>query len=536
MTSRIRWFVLLACLGATWALSLLQARADVSLHSLFSDHMVLQRGVRTPIWGWADEGEKVTVEFRGQKKTTRTSEGRWMVTLSAMDAGGPDELKVSGKNRLIVRDVLVGEVWIASGQSNMEWPVRLAFEPAAEIQAADNPHLRLFTVPKRKASEPVKTIESSWQECGPSSVSNFSAVAYHFGNYLQRALEVPVGMIHTSWGGSPAEVWIREAVLSQDREYRHDILDAFGAEQRKFSEAVAQFEREEGEAKREGKPFNKQRPTLGWKPSELYNGMIAPLLPYAIKGAIWYQGESNAGRAYQYRRLFVDMIRNWRKDWGQGDFPFLLVQLAPFMAIKEQPAESSWAELREAQTMATTALPKVGMAVITDYGDPKDIHPIWKKPVGYRLALAARGIAYEEKIVYSGPLYRSMKIKGDQAFLSFDSIGEGLFGGVFANKPPPESGLTYDVEMARLKAPLQGFAIAGEDRKFVWANANIQDDKVVVSSPAVAKPVAVRYGWADCPVVNLYCSPAAGAPPLPASPFRTDDWPMTTAPGAAAKK
>jgi sialate O-acetylesterase len=515
---------------------LASARADVSLHGLFTDHMVLQRDVPVPVWGWADEGERVTVEFRGRKITTRARKGKWMVKLHKLEAGGPDELKVSGKNTLLVRDVLVGEVWIGSGQSNMEWPVRLSFEPMAEIQSANNPQLRLFTVPKLKAQDPVKTVDAAWQECGPNTVSNFSAVAYHFGNYLQKALGVPVGIIHTSWGGSPAEVWIREEILAKDREYKRDILDAYTTQQKDSASALAQWEKERDEAKSENKPFNKPRPGPFWKPSELYNGMIAPLLPFAIKGAIWYQGESNAGRAYQYRRLFADMISNWRKDWGQGDFPFLLVQLAPFMAIKEQPSESSWAELREAQLLTTEELPNVGMAVITDLGDEKDIHPIWKKPVGYRLAQAARGIAYDEDIVYSGPIYRGMKIKGDRAILSFDSVGDGLFGGVLANKPPPESGFTYDVDMARLKAPLQGFAIAGEDRKFVWGTAVLDGDKIVVTSPVVSKPKAVRYGWADCPVVNLYCSPAAGAPPLPASPFRTDEWPMVTAPKADAKK
>jgi sialate O-acetylesterase len=430
-----------------------------------------------------------------------------MVKFGKLIEGGPDELKVTGKNEVIVRDVLVGEVWIASGQSNMEWPMRLSFEPEAEIPAASKPHLRLFTVPKLKANEPVETVAAAWQECSPNSVSNFSAVAYHFGNYLQKTLQVPVGMIHTSWGGSPAEVWLREQVLAKDKEYRRDILDAYNAQEKK-----------------------------GWKPSELYNGMIAPLIPYAIRGAIWYQGESNAGRAYQYRRLFVDMIRNWRKDWDQGDFPFLLVQLAPFMAIKEQPSESAWAELREAQFHATQVLPKVGMAVITDLGDQKDIHPKWKKPVGYRLAEAARAIAYGESIVYSGPIYDHLKVKDDRAILSFDSVGTGLFGGVAWSQPAPESGFTYDVELARLKTALTGFAVAGEDRKFFWATAVIQDDTIVVTSPHVAKPVAVRYGWADFPVVNLYCARGPGVPALPAVPFRTDDWPMTTAPKKEAKK
>jgi sialate O-acetylesterase len=513
----------------------------VKLPGLFSDHMVMQRNMPLPVWGWADEGEHVTVEFRGHKVSTRAKHGVWRVTLGKLAAGGPDELKVTGKNTVTVRDVLVGEVWIASGQSNMEWPLRLSFEPQGDIQNAGNPRLRLFTVPKLKATEPVGDVAAAWQESSPESVSNFSAVAYYFGSYLQRELDVPVGLIHTSWGGSPAEVWIRHQVLAKNPEYKRDILDAFDLQERKVEEAMVQFEQEEAQAKKEGKPFDKRRPSVGWRPSELYNGMIAPLLSYAIQGAIWYQGESNASRAHQYRTLFTDLIRNWRKDWDQGDFTFLEVQLAPFMATKEEPEESAWAELREAQLLATEMLPKVGMAVITDVGDQKDIHPRWKKPVGYRLSLAARAISYEQDIVFTGPSFRRMKVKDDQAILSFDSVGKGLVGlpgaGGPADKDRTSVGeLNYNATSGHLQAPLQGFTIAGEDRKFYWAQANIMGDKVVVSSPQVAKPVAVRYGWADYPVVNLYCSPGPAEQLLPASPFRTDDWPISTAPKRAQGK
>jgi len=518
------------------------ARAEVKLHSLFTDHMVLQRGAAVPIWGWADEGERVTVEFRGKKVSTTAKGGAWMVKLGKLKAGGPDELKVTGKNSITLRDVLVGEVWIASGQSNMEWPLRASFQSMNDIQSANNPSLRLYTVPKLKANEPVKNVESAWKESAPGSVSNFSAVAYYFGLKLQKDLGVPVGLIHTSWGGSPAEVWMRDAVLAANPGYKRDILDAYPESLKKVADAVAQWEKEQAEARSEGKPFTKRRPSAGWKPSELYNGMIAPLIPYAIKGAIWYQGESNAGRAHQYRTLFADMVTNWRKDWGQGDFPFLQVQLAPFMAIKDEPGESTWAELREAQVLATKVLPKVGAVVITDVGDPKDIHPVWKKPVGERLALAARGIAYGEKIEWSGPQYRGMKVEGDRAVLRFSHVGEGLAGmHVYSDQVPGAdnheiTAIKYNSEKGRLNSPLVGFAIAGEDRKFVWAKAVIDGDSIVVWSPQVAKPAAVRYGWADCPVVNLVCSPKFGEPVLPASPFRTDDWPMITAPKQEAKK
>ena len=536
--------VLKTVLSTTVLLSLaaLCAQADVKLHNLFTDHMVLQRDIAVPVWGWADDGEKVTVEFRGKKVSTTAKGGKWMVKLGKLKAGGPDELKVSGKNSITLADVLVGEVWLASGQSNMEWSMRSSYQPFEDILAANNPKLRLFTVPKLKANEPVKDVVSAWKETSPSAVSNFSAVAYYFGLKLQKDLGVPVGIIHTSWGGSPAEVWMSDAVLSGNPEYKRDIVDAYGTQMEKLAEAVAQWEKEQAQARADGKPFTKRKPGAGWKPSELYNGMIAPLIPYAIQGAIWYQGESNAGRAHQYRSLFVDMVKNWRNDWDQGDFTFLQVQLAPFMAVKDEPADSTWAELREAQIHATKVLPKVGAVSITDFGDPKDIHPIWKQPVGDRLALAARGIAYGEKFTWSGPEYRSGKVKGDKVVLSFDFVGDGLFGAGSRSDNVPRSkqsdgiALNYNLAKGWVTSPLTGFAIAGEDRKFVWAKAEIEGDKVVVSSPLVPKPVAVRYGWADCPVVNLYCSPGFQQGGLPASPFRTDNWPMITAPKTEAKK
>ncbi|MCI0748293.1 MAG: sialate O-acetylesterase [Verrucomicrobia subdivision 3 bacterium] len=497
MNSRLRHVGVVGAFVLAWP-----ALADVKLHGLFTDNMVLQRGAVVPVWGWADEGEKVTVEFRNQKVSTTAKDGKWMVNLKRLKVGGPAELRVTGKNRIELKNVLVGEVWIASGQSNMEWPMRASYEPEKEIAKTRNPLLRLCTVPKTKADAPRDNVPASWQECNPSTTSNFSAVAYYFARDLAKALDVPVGVIHTSWGGSPVEVWMRKDVLAANARYKTEILDGYDAQAAKYKEELAKWEQEQADARKEGKEFKKRRPGGPWKPTELYNGMIAPLIPFAIGGAIWYQGESNAGRAHQYRSLFADMIRNWREDWGQGDFPFLLVQLAPFMAIKEQPVESAWAELREAQALATKTLPKVGMAVITDVGDERDIHPKKKEPVGARLALAARKIAYGQDVDYSGPTFKSMKVKEGKAILSFDHVGPGL--------------------EAR-GGELKGFAIAGPDKKFVWATAEIQGEKVVVSSAEVPEPIAVRYGWADYPVVNLWNK--AG---LPASPFRTDEFQMVT--------
>jgi len=479
------------------------AQADVRLHGLFSDNMVLQRGIAVPIWGWADEGEEVTVQFGNQTERVMPKSGRWMVRLKKLKAGEPTTLKVSGRNTITLTNVVAGEVWLASGQSNMEMALKDTYSGQADAGASSNPMIRLYIVPRLRAESPKDDVVGKWQTCGPKTAPDFSAVAYYFARDLQKALNVPVGVIHTSWGGSPAEVWMSEKVLTSNPEYKRDIVDTYPAAQKKYEEALAAFEKEQADAKREGKPFNKYRPWQAWRPTELYNGMIAPLIPFAVKGAIWYQGESNAGRAEQYRTLFADMIKNWRKDWGQGNFPFLEVQLAPFMEIKAQPGESTWAELREAQVYATKKLSNVGIAVITDVGEEKDIHPKKKEPVGARLALAARGIAYDEKVVYSGPMYKTMAIKEGRAILSFDNVGSGL--------------TSKDGE-------LKGFAIAGPDKKFVWAKAEIDGNKVVVHSPDVPNPVAVRYGWADFPVVNLWNKDG-----LPASPFRTDDFPMTTA-------
>jgi len=465
------------------------ARADVRLPALISDNMVLQQKMAAPVWGWADEGEEIKVTFQGKTAKTKTKNGKWMVKLSRLKAGGPDNLVVEGKNRIEIKNVLVGEVWVASGQSNMEWPLKSSYEPANDIASCGNPQLRLFLVQKAKANSPAEDVKGQWKECDSSSVAGFSAVAYYFGRDLQKARKVPVGMIGTYWGGSPAEVWMSQQALESNPDYKREILDT-------YTEAVQ-------------KADPKQRP--GWKPTELYNGMIAPVIPYGIQGAIWYQGESNAGRAEQYRSLFADMIRNWRHDWGQGDFTFLAVQLAPWdkgkkrslETIAEKTGDSDWAELREAQWLATRNLPKVGMAVITDVGDKDDIHPNKKEPVGARLALAARGIAYGEKIEYSGPIYKKMRVKDSQAILSFEHIDGGLLA---------QGG------------ELKGFSICGPDKKFVWAHAEIQGDTVVVSSPQVSEPVAVRYGWSDFPIVNLW-----NKSDLPASPFRTDDFPMVTA-------
>ncbi len=486
--------------------------AEVRLHALFTDHMVLQRGQVVPFWGWADEGETVNVTFRGQIATTVAKNGKWIVYFPQQKAGGPEVLRVQGKNQIEVKDILVGEVWICSGQSNMEWPLRASFDSQGAIAASANPNLRLFSVPKLKADAPVENVNARWEESAPETVPGFSAVAYFFGRDLQKALGVPVGLIHTSWGGSPAEVWMSEAALAANPNHKRDILESYAGKVAQNKTAIAQWDKENAELKAAGKPLNKNKPGLGWKPTELYNGMIAPLLPYGIAGAIWYQGESNAVRAWQYRDLFAEMILNWRQDFYQPELPFLAVQLAPWdknrkrsiTEIAASPVDSDWAELREAQDYSAKVLKNVGIAVITDVGDKDDIHPTKKEPVGARLALAAQKIAYKKNLVWTGPTYDKVQFKNGKGVVSFKNIGSGL-----------------ETRMGQVA----GFSIAGADQKFHWAKAEIDGRKVVVSSAAVPQPVAVRFGWADYPVVDLWNQEG-----LPASPFRTDDFILTTKP------
>jgi sialate O-acetylesterase len=495
------------------------ASAAVRLHPLFTDHAVLQQGIRLPVWGTATDGESVTVEFAGQTVRAVASNGTWRVELRPLRANGTGQtLRVSGRdNRIELQDVVVGEVWVASGQSNMEWPGKLA-EPKPSL-AAPNPSVRLFTVAKRRANEPKTDLDYAphhWEISNNDNIQNFSAVGWFFGRDLAEALakhNVPVGVIHTSWGGSPAEVWMREDFLRADPAYSKDIVDKTFADVAKWQEAVAKWDKEKAEAAAAGKEFKANRPGQPWRAAELYNGMIANIIPYGIKGAIWYQGESNAGRAWEYRRLYADMIRNWRHDWAQGDFWFFCVQLAPWDMNRKRPideiakvvGDSAWAELREAQAVASTAVGHAGVAVITDVGDKDDIHPRRKEPVGHRLALLAEGLAYGQKAEWSGPAYRKVTFKKGEARVRFTHASglKTLDGG----------------------APL-GFTVAGADKVFHHAVARIDgSDTVVVSCPDVSAPVAVRYGWNDYPVVNL-----ANGAGLPASPFRTDDFPMTTQP------
>ncbi len=486
--------------------------ADPTLPSVFGDHMVMQRNAKVPVWGWADPGEKITVTLGRQSVSGRAgSDGRWQAKLKPMRAGGPFELVVQGDDTAVhIKDLLIGEVWNCSGQSNMAWSVGISNNAKAEIAAAKYPDVRFINVKQTVADMPQTDCEAEWEVCSSKTVGGFSAVAYYFGRELHRELGVPIGLIESDWGGTPAESWASAEALEEIEicapllERWDGIVANHPSEQyKKYETDLAAWEALDAEGRKNTHaPGPPSHPGHPHRPSTLYNAMISPLIPYAMKGAIWYQGESNAQRAYQYRDLFPGMIQDWRQQWGGRKFPFLFVQLANFKARTEQPQEqSAWAELREAQLM-TLSLKNTGMAVAIDIGDAKDIHPRNKQDVGKRLALNALANTYRMKVAYSGPVFDSMKIKGDAIRLSFDHTNDGL--------------------VAKGDS-LKGFSIAGADQKFVWADARIEGSKVFVRAAGVPNPVAVRYAWADNPACNLYNG--AG---LPATPFRTDSWPGVT--------
>jgi len=620
--------------------------------------MVVQQGRPVHIWGNADPGERVTASLAGESSTvTANSSGQWSIFLPALSAGGPFTLAIRGKREVEIKDVMLGEVWIASGQSNMTFSLDGAENASVELPKANYPQIRLFTVPKRIALSPQEnTLPAHWEICTPDTAKTFSAVAYFFARRIHRELNVPIGIVESAWPGTAIEEWIAPDVLQADPDLRSVMNDwnraspaekAFAEHPVNFdlqfddfelipatgasgSKTLANFDdgtsrvatggsfsyswsdapntifeltspghgssgfaarvtgaldgtndavlaanyRQDGSTedlssyagirfwvRGDGSfRFRSKQPTISdyddyaspvlkatgqWQPvtiwfrdlrqdgwgvvhdftpnaltgfsiecltslgyapmpvSGLYEGMIAPLLGYEFRGALWYQGESNALRAHQYRKLLPALIENWRAALQQKDLEFLIVQLPNHGAIPDQPGESAWAELREAQLMTAQNVPDTGLAVTIDVGDPKDLHPHRKMEVGERLALWALGTIYKQPIEYSGPLYQSMRIEGSAIHLEFTHVGSGL--------------------EARGGSELDGFAVAGEDRKFHWAQARIEGNSVIVESSDVPHPVAVRYAWGDSPRCNLY-----NKEDLPASPFRTDSWPGIT--------
>jgi sialate O-acetylesterase len=498
-----RCAMLLGALGLTALASSTVARADVKVPNIFSDHMVLQREQVNRVWGTADAGEKVTVTIGDQKlETAADSDGKWEVKINPLPVGGPYELKIAGNNTVTITDVLVGEVWICSGQSNMQWSINASYDADLEKLAAKNTQIRMINFPQVGRQEPVWSHDDRrWTVCSPETLGSYSAVGYFFGRQLQETLGVPVGMINNAWGGSAAEAWVRRDILDADPQFA-PLLERWKNIEANF-EALS---RKSDLSEEEKKQLNNLRNQMNGnaRPGNIYNGVLKSHLGYGIRGAIWYQGESNASRAYQYRELFPLMIKSWRNEWQEGDFPFYWVQLADFKAEKPNPDESDWAELREAQTMTMSKLPNTGQAVIIDLGEGKDIHPKNKVDVGRRLARWALAKDYGVNIAYRSPEFKQAEKIENKMVLSFDYVDGGW-------RP-------FDVN-----EPV-GFAIAGADKKFVWAKAKIlKDGTIEVWSDEVADPVAVRYGWADNPVCNMFDQAN-----LPLTPFRTDDWPGVT--------
>ncbi len=631
------------------------AVAKPFLHPLFTDNMVLQRGVAAPVWGWAEPGQQVTVSMSGatesatkterfavKSSVTAGADGKWMAKVGPLKEGGPYNLSVVGPQNVTLNNVMVGDVWICSGQSNMQWGVGGSDNPQQEIAAANFPKIRLFTVPNIASLQPRETVNGKWDAVSPQTIGGFSAVGYFFGRELHQKTGVPIGLINSSWGGTIAEAWASAEALRTMPDFVPGVEAVEAAAKNVNAGTFAQQMAEWWQKNDPGTKANWQNADFdatawktmnvaatwenaglpdfdgvvwlrrevtipdGWAGKELtlhlgpiddndstffngtpvgsteghqaprdykipgnlvkagknviavrvldtggggglygaaeaikleapgqapislsgawqykdsvalgqtasaptqignnpnvttvlYNGMIAPLVPFGIKGAIWYQGESNAGRAKQYQTLLPTMIKDWRNRFGVGEFPFYIVQLANFMAPREQPGESAWAELREAQSLTAQTLPNTGLAVAIDIGDAADIHPRNKQDVGRRLALNALANVYNQKVEFSGPIYKSMKAANGKIHLGFDhAAGIAVKNG----------------------EKLRGFAIAGDDKKWVWADAVIEGNSVVLSSPQVANPTLARYNWADNPNGNL--TNAAG---LPAVPFRTD--------------
>jgi sialate O-acetylesterase len=479
------------------------ARAAVTLPAIFSDHMVVQTGRDVPVWGWADAGEQVRVTLAGQTKTAKAdAKGKWMVKLGPMPTGEALTLTVQGQNTLTVSDVLVGEVWLCSGQSNMGMTVQGVKDAAQEKANANFPKIRMFQDRSGGADTPQERGKGVWVVCSPETVGGFSATAYFFGRDLYQALGVPVGLINSSVGGTPIEAWTSlDAQQAQPK--LKPTLDAWepAKAQARYEKQLAVWKESAAKAKAAGKPAPRQPADprrSSHRPANLFNGKIAPWIPYAIRGAIWYQGESNAGNlAALYGLQLETLVKDWRTRWGEGDFPFAWVQLPNYRKPQTQPVEtdSGWALVREGM-LKTLALPHTGMAITIDVGEANDIHPKDKQDVGKRLALWALATVYGKKVPASGPLPAGHKVAGNQIIVTFKDTDGGLVakGG-----------------------KLKGFAIAGSDHQWHWADATIEGNQVMVSSPDVKYPVAVCYDWADNPVGNLYNG--AG---LPASPFRTD--------------
>ncbi len=488
------------------ALFALTASAQVRLPNVLSSHMVLQRDRPIHVWGWANPGENVAVDFHGVHGSgTADALGHWSVSLPPQPAGGPYSLTVSASNTIELTDILVGDVWFASGQSNMELPLN-GFPGSAtvdngpeEIRNATHPDIRLLRIKEKSSYYPLDDIDSNWTLCTPETAASFSAAAYFFGREIAEKELVPVGLIDSTWGGTVAEAWMSLDTISSDASLM-PLFASWAAMTDKIADtpAIEAKERRDDDAARAANQPPPRHPwhpdPVSWEPAGLYNAMVNPFTPFPIRGVIWYQGESNSAleRAGLYQRIFPALIADWRRHWNQGNFPFLYVQISSFTSTPQE----DWAVIREAQSR-TLAVANTGMAVTIDIGNPGNVHPADKQDVGHRLALAARALSYGEPIEYSGPLYRQASVEEGAIRVDFDHAASGLVakGG-----------------------PLTGFEIAGDDRKFVMATATIEGNSLMVSSKDVPNPKYVRYGWQNAPTVNLFNGEG-----LPASPFTSEE-------------
>jgi sialate O-acetylesterase len=497
----VRLFAAWLCLGlATTTVAV----AEVTLPNVFSDHMVLQRRQPNKVWGKAAAGEKISVSIGTQSHAaTAGADGAWQVTLAPLEASStPLRLVARGQaNQVAVEDVLVGEVWIASGQSNMEYALGSTYDADLELAAANHPGIRFINYPNVGAQAPVWThANAGWVVSTPQSARGFSAVAYVFARQIHASLGVPVGVINNAWGGSRAEAWVPRKYFD-NRANLSPIVARYDG----FAKDLAALEAKGTLSTEEQAKARQLRTDVNGddRPANAWNGIVASHAGYGIRGVLWYQGEGNAPRAHQHRELFPLLIESWRKEWGQGDFPFYWVQLPGNEKQKPEPGESAWAELRESQTL-TTRVPNTAQVVTIDLGEDGDLHPRSKKDIGLRLARVALARDYGMPMPYRSATWRAMRVEGGKAVLEFDHV-EGRLRAI-------DGGV------------LRGFAVAGADRKFVWAEATVnRDSTITVSSDKVPNPVAVRYAWADNPVNNVYDNTR-----LPLTPFRTDDWPGVT--------
>jgi sialate O-acetylesterase len=496
----------------------LTASAEVKLAPIFGSDMVLQQQKPVPVWGSAAAGQKVTVTFSGQtKSTTADNDGKWKLTLDPLAASAsPQSFTVAGSNNIELTNVLVGEVWVCSGQSNMDWKLPESADGAQATAEANHPNVRLYFVPRRIRPKGNELDGSMWRPCTPDSAKMFSAIGYYFGVELQKTLNVPIGLIHSSWGGTPAEAWTPIEYLDSHEMLRpiaerekQDRLDRPRL-QAEHDAAIKKWEEEAAKARSEGtrpatRPAQPRQLNMSWIPGGLWDGMLEPAVPFAIRGAIWYQGESNAGRAQQYRVLLPTMIKAWRDKWGQGDFPFGIIQLTNFMAESTEPQDTDWPHLRDAQLHTFKTVPNTGLIVILGLGEARDIHPKNKKDVGKRSAFWALNSVYGQNVGKSGPIYQSSRIDGNKIIVRFTEAADGL--------------KLTDGEK------LDEFIIAGEDKVWKWASAKIiGKDEIEIWADGVTAPKAARYAWSNNPRhPNLTNSTG-----LPASPFRTDDWPGPT--------